>query len=827
MPKSYFFFYLIYFFSNTASSQITKAPAYPLITHDPYFSIWSFSDKLNESQTKHWTGKDHALIGLLRVDGKPYNFMGKPEYDAVSILATGEEKQYAARYTYEKPASDWMQPVFSDDTWNSGNAPFGTKDIKPSTEWNTKEIWVRRYFDLKDINIEQLVLLLRHDDDVEVYINGTKAYSCSPCWIPDYREYNMSDEIKKKLVKGKNVLALHCINPRGNAALDAGLAKRSIVKGLIPALQKKVEITATQTKYQFQCGSVRLDVHFVSPLLATDLQMVSTPVSHIDFTITATDGKLHDVQLLVSMSSSIASNTRTQQLKGLASTYKNIQFLKVGTDEQPVLQKKGDDLRIDWGYAYMAVKNEKTASQYFSKPSLALSSFITRKYTMADSSMTGNQFLLNTIFNIGKVKNPTNKTIFLAYDDSLAIQYFTSNLPAFWKQNGLSMEELIVERVTESKKAINTPSLQQRLKSFDTKLYADAVRAGGENYAKLCALAYRQAIAAHKLVQSPEGELLFLSKENFSNGSINTVDVTYPSAPLFLLYNPDLLKGMLNGIFYYSESGKWTKQFPAHDLGTYPIANGQTYPEDMPVEEAGNMIILTAAICKAENKADYARKHWSVLSQWVEFLVKDGFDPANQLCTDDFAGHLARNVNLSMKAIVGIGSYAKMAERMGKKEEAAKFSKIAQDYARKWMQMADDGDHYTLTFDNKNSWSQKYNLVWDKLLSLNLFPQVVYEKEIKYYLTKQNAFGLPLDSRRTYTKNDWIIWTATLASGKKDFQSLINPVYKFATQTTTRVPLSDWHETTDGSQVGFQARSVVGGYFIKMLETKWSMEAGK
>ena len=148
-------------------------------------------------------------------------------------------------------------------------------------------------------------------------------------------------------------------------------------------------------------------------------------------------------------------------------------------------------------------------------------------------------------------KTASKGYVMLAYDDLVSIQYFGDNLKAWWTQEGkLTIHDMLQVAAAEHE------SVMTRCYAFDRQMWNETQLAGGKNYADLCVLAYRQTIAAHKLVKDTRGNLLFLSKENFSNGSIGTVDISYPSSPLFLKYNPDLLKGMLTPIFYYSESGK-------------------------------------------------------------------------------------------------------------------------------------------------------------------------------------------------------------------------------------------------------------------------------
>lgn len=799
-------------------AQHQRVPAYPLITHTPYFSIWSMGDSLNGSVTKHWTGKSHGLHGVLEADGVYYNFLGMPEYRYETVLPASDERGYTVQYTEQEPGSGWEQAAFDAGGWRTGAAPFSDDPKQAKTPWRSADLWVRRNFELKEVPAEPLALRMNHDDNVKVYLNGALVYEKTG-WVDRLEYMDLDGALRTHLKKGKNVLAVHVRNTAGGRHLDIGISRRassSYNSRLQPAQELAVEVGALQTKYRFRCGGVELELSFTSPLLPGELDILSRPVSYIGYRVRAADGKNHAVRVYLGASSDIAVNEPMQEVEASREGTALSSLLKVGTVEQPLLQKKGDNVRIDWGYFYVGKRLQDKGRQFLAASQDEALAAFTAGRKLKKQKLRGRGLVLGTVLELEQVDGGGQERILvLGYDEQLAVQYFGQNLRPWWNRGGqVTMAGLLDQAVTDY------PVILKKVTAFDHELWRQAQEAGGEDYAKLCALAYRQSVAAHTLVESPSKELLFLSKENFSNGSINTVDITYPSAPLYLAYNPELLKGMLNGIFYYSESGRWKKPFPAHDLGTYPIANGQTYGEDMPVEEAGNMILLTAAVSRVEGNAEYARKHWAMLGTCAAYLEKEGLDPANQLCTDDFAGHLARNANLSVKAIVALGAYARMAEVLGEKAVAEKYGKLAKELARKWMVLADAGDHYALTFDDKNSWSQKYNLVWDKVLELGVFPKEVYEKELQWYLGKQQAYGLPLDNRKTYTKSDWIAWTACLSDSRLVHDALMAPLYRYVAETSSRVPLSDWHETTTGLQVGFQARSVVGGYFMKLLKDK-------
>jgi Domain of unknown function (DUF4965)/Domain of unknown function (DUF5127)/Domain of unknown function (DUF1793)/Domain of unknown function (DUF4964) len=615
--------------------------------------------------------------------------------------------------------------------------------------------------------------------------------------------------------------------------------------------QTSVTVRPTHTIYTFANARVKVALTFMTPSLPSDLDVLSRPVTYITWNVAAADGTAHQVQIYFDCGADIAVNTTDQSVQLDYPKVDGLAIARVGTTEQPVLARRGDDVRIDWGYGYLAVpagagaivtggnggrlRGGFTSSGTIPSAGPAASSAApsaasqTAGDSIAPAPVSAGRHTMAAAWDLGAVGlQGATRYAMLAYDDIKSIRYFSNDLAAYWRRNGATMETMLRTA------ARDRDALEVKARAFDADLQRDLDLAGGAKYAAIAMLAYRQTLAATKLVADTNGQPLLFPKENFSNGCIATVDVIYPMAPQFLLFGPTLAKALVVSNLDYASGPRWKFPFAPHDLGTYPHATGQVYgggerTEDnqMPVEETGNMLILVGAIAKMEGNADFAGRYWPVLTKWAEYLRDKGFDPENQLSTDDFAGHLAHNVNLSAKAIIALGAFAQLSSLRGDKALATKYRTLAEQFAKRWATEADAGDHFRLAFDQPDTWSQKYNLVWDKVLGLNLFHAAVARKEMAFYRRVQGRYGLALDNRRLYTKLDWITWTATLTGSRADFEALVAPVFDFLNATPHRVPMSDWYWTHDATKTGFQARSVVGGVFLKLLYDdgvwkKWS-----
>jgi hypothetical protein len=572
--------------------------------------------------------------------------------------------------------------------------------------------------------------------------------------------------------------------------------------------QESLIIDALSTQYKFSIHEIELIVNFMTPLLLEDPILCARPVTYINTKIIAKDGNKHQFSIRILADDEICLDEKGQWDTAFSfGENEGFKWGRVGSVPQKTLNKSGDDLRIDWGYLYLAVKNDNTMNANISQlPSAEATTTVSGQLQIViDSPLTASAEAL----------------IAIAYDDNKSIEYFGEALDLLWKT---PKTPDILAALSDAFQ--DYPSLLTRCNEFSETLHREAKACGGLEYAELLALAYRQSIAAHKLCADSKGEILFVSKECFSNGCAATVDVSYPSIPLYLLYNPELVKGMLRPIFKYASSPDWTFDFAPHDAGQYPLLNGQVYGENkleyqMPIEECGNVLIMMAAVCTVQNDATFAIENWSLLEKWADYLHRTGMDPENQLCTDDFAGHLAHNCNLSIKAIMGIAGFSILCRMRNDHKQADYLLEEAKKMADKWIVMAEKTDGtFRLSFDQEDSFSMKYNLIWDILWDTKIFDLSKFQKEFASYLDRSNQFGMPLDNRADYTKSDWLLWCATLMNSNSDFAQMIAPLYAAYQNSETRVPMTDWYDTKTAKMIGFQNRTVQGGLFIRLLQQK-------
>ncbi|WP_375494084.1 glutaminase domain-containing protein, partial [uncultured Jatrophihabitans sp.] len=588
--------------------------------------------------------------------------------------------------------------------------------------------------------------------------------------------------------------------------------------------QTSAAVTATRSTFVLEQGGVELTVVFHSPVEPGDLRRQSMPLSYITATARSNDGRAHQVGLYFDISGewsygdtdakitwdTATTSTANGTLRSLTST----------PDTPKVLAEENDT--ASWGTVVWSAVQRKGVSWQIGQDAVvraqAVDNGVLSNSVDPDKprAISDRWPVFAFYADLGTVRGATDPfTVSIGHIRNPAVSYLGTDLAPLWTTYYDSWQAMAAFFHDDHDAAV------RGAKKLDAKISRDATRVGGAKYAALCDLAFRQAYAGTELVVR-DGKPWALLKEISSDGNVSTVDVTYPAVPVWLYADPAYLGLVLAPQLAFAETGGWNEQYAEHDLGaSYPNASGSApgNTEPMPVEETANMLIMSAAYAdrlSAKDALSFATTHYAQLKKWADYLVGNALDPGFQNQTDDFTGFIGHSVNLALKGIVGIAAMGKLAAAAANHADEKSYRSTAQSYIAQWRTKATDtdGDHLKLAYDQPGTWSLKYNGYADTLLGTGLVPAAVASREAAWYLTRANTYGVPLDLRHTYTKADWEMWTAAWLHDHDDIRDLlIESTYVYANTTPTRVPLSDWYDTTTAKQSGFQDRPVVGGLF--------------
>lgn len=616
-------------------------------------------------------------------------------------------------------------------------------------------------------------------------------------------------------------------------------------------VQKSVQVYATTTNYVFTTndGSIQLHARFRTPAASAmrskkpDLDVLALPATWLDVVVKGTSGARVYVDVAgdlavanYTVDVSWARASYTGQLGNAAGT-----VLRIGATSQTFNYYQGWD-RVSWGHLHVLAdeNTDATAAGVTScreafvdgKPLPAMD---TRASAPAGQSAGSDPVLAVAM----QMAEGEARTISLLYDIGIAMEYFGTMLAPLYRGTDIDLSAATSDKHASSLFQVldnQRKALDQACDEVDATVFKDLQSSGGDEYALLGSLAYRQVTGSLAVVYNPIiHEPWVFIKEISSDGDVQTVDVIFPACPIFLYAAPDLLRYQMLPLLVYANNGtapygtgiyNYTKPFAPHHLGHWPVCDIMpNQQEDMPMEETGNVLIMLSALARAQGGDQAAvawlTPFWDLLESWANFLIATLPDPGNQLCTDDFEGPSPHNTNLAAKGIVGLAAYADLQKARGYAGSAKFYMDYAKGFARDWEKLALNkaGDSYKRQYDLDDSWSSKYNILWDKAMGYNLFSDVVYTREVAHYKSRANPYGTPLDERNTFTLVPWLHWISTFDNDF--FANATSALFGYVNTTVNRVAMSDWYQTTNAQVVGFAARPVVGGLFAKAwLDTR-------
>lgn len=589
--------------------------------------------------------------------------------------------------------------------------------------------------------------------------------------------------------------------------------------------QLSINISTFKTTYIFKKDDFEFILNFTSPLTLDDLNLLSMPICYLSYEFKSETK--HEIEVSLALNEGWLYNEANEALlngiHGETFSFPSFKLSSFRGKRQLYIAASNDEYLADQGTFYLSGEES-----YF-LDGTSLQTYLNNNFQLTSDGEDKYLFAINR-----KQKG----IIAIGREDYFSFQYFDEMLTPYYFKDGKNIFDGF------KKLYKNFEKIENKLNKFDEKLKQDSLLVN-ENYYQILVASYRQAIAAHKLGITKNNELVFISKECGSNGCAATVDITYPTSPILFLYNPNLLKASLKPIFDFAKKPIWKFDFAPHDAGKYPTIIGQVYaykfkqdspyenydnifnfPKNkdiydfkyqMPVEESANMIILSYGLYYYSKDLKFLKQNYKTLHKWANYLLKHGLIPENQLCTDDFSGHLDKNTNLSIKSVVALRCFYEIAKKIKDKKTMNVFKKGYKNCVNFIENVSNEKEFLPLTYEkDDNRYSLKYNLAFDKVFKFNLFSESLYNKEINEYKKHGDKFGLPLDPRDNFVKVDWSMWVASFSDDilKKE---LINQTIYFLENTKTRKPFPDWYRSSNGDCFSFKNRTVVGGNFLPLL----------
>lgn len=581
--------------------------------------------------------------------------------------------------------------------------------------------------------------------------------------------------------------------------------------GLQEATVTGANFTSTHSIFILEAGSKTFTLDFLSPVSPQNLLRQSLPFSYL--TVSVSGGSSESVQIYSDIDSSWTGKPDNAEWRFSTNGSTSIYHVSPA-DAIPFTQNTENQAL--WGQVLYA--SRPSSQSTLSSASGALSTI--RSQFVQNGALNGNNAdwtsdgVVGLAQDLGDVSGTASITFAIGHVHEEAIDYLGDTQTGYYRSQYPSAVSAISHFLDDYTDAASEAT------TVDNFIQQKGESAHSSNYSDILALSLRQTYGGIELTVPSDSldanEARAFIKEISSNGNINTVDVIYATFPVLYILSPEILRLLIEPILDYMESDAYSETFAVHDLGThYPNATGHNPDgEDMPVEESGNILILTYAYQLATGNTDLTSTYSSLLEQYAQYLQKDGKYPSNQLSLNDALGPIANQTNLAMKAAVGLGIYGKITNQ---DDYTTQGKSIAHALYEERLGTDADGTYFTIQYGN-DTWFLVYNHYGDLLFDLDLFSDEAYNATTKFYPTVRKAAGVALEGDIDWGQTNWQGFVAATVDGTtRDL--FISDLHAYIANGQNRAPFSDRYWVADsgddaaGDYFRFRARPTLGSHY--------------